>query len=215
MHLNVLNLRLQGRHQNISHLVGHVETFKMKLRLFAKCLKNNDLSPFDFLHELLEDDVEVECSRFVEDIEALSHEFGNRFKDFDRLKPHLCLYNNSMEVNVETQLPQCQLELCELQCDPFLRSRKNQTQDRFWKLVSKDKFPKPKDFALKMNSMFGRTYSMWVCESTLSSMQLVKSRNRNQMVNQTLDNCLRFATTSFDIDIETAVSEKPRTHASH
>ena len=41
----------------------------MKLRLFAMYLKNNDLSHFDFLHELPANDVEVECSRFVEDIE--------------------------------------------------------------------------------------------------------------------------------------------------
>ena len=70
---------------NISHLVGHVEAFKMKLRLFATCLKINDLSNIDSLHELLADNVEVECSRFVEDIEALSHEFENRYKDFGRL----------------------------------------------------------------------------------------------------------------------------------
>ena len=44
----------------------------------------NNLSHFDFLPEFLADDIEVECSRFVEDIEALSHEFENRFKDFDR-----------------------------------------------------------------------------------------------------------------------------------
>ena len=77
MHLNVLNLRLQGRNENNLHLVGHVETFKMKLRLFATSLKNNDLLHFDSLHELLADDVEVECSGFVEDIGALSHEFDN------------------------------------------------------------------------------------------------------------------------------------------
>ena len=46
----------------------------------------------------------MKCSRFVEDIEALSHEFENRFKDFDRLKPNLYLYNNPMDVDVETQL---------------------------------------------------------------------------------------------------------------
>ena len=59
----------------------------MKLCLFATRLKNNDFSHFDSLHELLADDVEVEFSHFVEDIEALSREFENRFKDFDRLKP--------------------------------------------------------------------------------------------------------------------------------
>ena len=183
----------------------------MKLRLFATCLKNNDISHFDSLHELLADDVEVEYSRFVEDIEVLSHEFENRFKDFDRLKPNLHLYNNPMDVDVETQLSEFQLELCELQCDPFLLSRKNETKKRSWKLVSKDKFPILKDFALKMRSMFGSTY---VCEGTFSTMKLVKSRNKNSMANQTLDNCLRLSTTSIDIDVETIVSEKPQTHAS-
>ena len=107
-----------------------------------------------------------------------------------------------MNVDVETQLSEFQLELHELQCDPFLRLRKNETQKILWKLVSKDKFPKLIDFALKMHSMFGSTY---VCESTFSTMKLVKSRNKNRMVNQTLDNCLRLSTTSTDIDIETVV----------
>ena len=69
MHLNVLNLTLWKRNQNILHLVGHVETLKIKLRLFATCLKN--LSQFDSSDELLADYVEVECSCFVKDIEAL------------------------------------------------------------------------------------------------------------------------------------------------
>ena len=153
----------------------------------------------------------MECSRFVEDIEALSHESENRFKDFDRLKPNLFLYNNPMDVDVETQQLEFQLELCELQCDPFFLSRKNGTQKRFWKLVSKDKFPKLKDFALKMYSMSGSTYAG---EIIFSTMKLVKSSKRNRMANQTLDNYLRLSTTSIDIDIETIVPEKPRIHAS-
>ena len=100
---------------------------------------------------------------------------------------------------METQLSEFQLELCELQWDPFLLSRKNETQKRFWKLVSKDKFPILKDFALKMHSMFGSTY---VCQSTFPTMKLVKSRNKNQMANQTLDNCPRLSTSSIDIDIK-------------
>ena len=54
-----------------------------------------------------------------------------------------------------------------------------------------------------------------MCEIIFSTMKLVKSRNRNRMANQTLDNCLRLSTTSIDIDIESIVSEKLRTHASH
>ena len=148
----------------------------MKQRLFAISLKNNDLSRFDSLHELLADDVEVDWSRIVKDIEALSHELENRFEDFDRSKRNLYLYSNPMDVNVETQLPEFQLELCELQCDPFLFSRKNEAYERFWKLVSKEKFSKLKDFALKIHLMFGSTY---LCESTFCTMKLDKSRNKN------------------------------------
>jgi len=43
-----------------------------------------------------------------------------------------------------------------------------QTAESFWKLVSKDRFPKLKDFALKMHSNFGSTY---VYESTFSILQ--------------------------------------------
>ena len=35
---------------------------------------------------------------------------------------------------------------------------KNTAVESFWKSVSKDRFPKLKDFALKMRSMFGNTY---------------------------------------------------------
>ena len=101
---------------------------------------------------------------------------------------------------MQTQLSAFQLQLCELQ---FWK---------FWKLVSKNKFHELKDFALKMHSMFGSTY---VCKSTFSTMKLVKSRNKNRIINQTLDNCLRLSNTSIDIDIETIMPEKPQTHASH
>ena len=43
-----------------------------------------------------------------------------------------------MEINVETQSPEFQLELCEL------------NQDSFWKLASKDRFPKLRVFALNV-----------------------------------------------------------------
>jgi len=34
-----------------------------------------------------------------------------------------------------------------------------ETVDSFWKLVSTDRFPKLKDFALKMHSTFGNIYT--------------------------------------------------------
>jgi len=62
------------------------------------------------------------------------------------------------------------------------------TAESFWKLDSKDGFPKLKDLALKMHSMFGSTYA---CESTFSTMKQVKSKNRNRMADESLDDSFR------------------------
>jgi hypothetical protein len=81
IHLNVLNLSLQGR-QNISHLVGHIEAFRKKLQLFIMCLRENDLSHFASCREVLvEDDIEAVFSSFVRKIQTLSSEFEKRFRD--------------------------------------------------------------------------------------------------------------------------------------
>jgi hypothetical protein len=71
-HLDVLNLSLQGRQQNISHLVGHIEAFRKKLQLFNMCLRKNDLSHFASCRQLLADDIEVDFSSFVRTIETLT-----------------------------------------------------------------------------------------------------------------------------------------------
>jgi len=62
--------------------------------------------------------------------------------------------------------------------------------ESFWKLVSKDRFPKLKDFATKMHSVFGNTH---MCESTFSTMKQVKSKNRNRIAKATLNDSLRLA----------------------
>jgi hypothetical protein len=95
-------------------------------------------------------------------METLSSEFEKRFRDFEKLKPRLLLFNNPMEVNVETQLPELQLELCELQSGPFFLTKKKENRKSFWKLVCKDRFSKLRDFALKLHSVFGSTYIRYV-----------------------------------------------------
>lgn len=211
-HMNVLNLNLQGKQQNISHLVGHIEAFRKKLLLFSACLRKNDLTHFPSCRELMAEDSMSDFSCFVGKIESLSLEFENRFKDVDKLKSSLLLFNNPMEVDVEAQLPELQLELCELQSDPMLQAKKNENQESFWKMVCNERFPKLRDFALKLYSMFGSTY---ICECTFSTMKQIKSKTRNKMENETLDACLRLATTNIGIDMEALVKEKQRPQTSH
>ena len=104
-----------------------------------------------------------------------------------------------MEVDIESQVSCFQLELCELQAGPFQLSKKNERYDVFWKLVSKEQFPCLRDFALKMCSMFGSTYT---CESIFSCMK------GNRMSDETLDARLRLSTSEIEANLDTIVKSK-------
>jgi len=69
-----------------------------------------------------------------------------------------------------------------------------------WKLVSNDRCPRSKDFALKLHSMFGNIHSTYVCESTFFAMKQVKFKNRNRMAGETLVDRRRLAATNTGID---------------
>ena len=97
-----------------------------------------------------------------------------RFAEFDSIKEQIELFINPVEIQIESQAA-FQLELCDLQSDPFLRSKKNERYEAFWKLVNIEQFPKLGDFALRMLSVFG---SIYICESTFSVMKRLKSSTR-------------------------------------
>jgi len=65
---------------------------------------------------------------------------------------------------------------------PFL-----QTVESFWTLLSKDKFPKLKDFAQKMPSTFGSVRVAYI----FYTMKQFKSMNRNRMKDETVNDSLR------------------------
>jgi len=72
-----------------------------------------------------------------------------------------------------------------------------ETIESFRKLVTKDRFPKLKNFALTMRSTFGNTC---MCESTCSMKKQIKFKNRNLMADKTPDHSLQIATTNTGID---------------
>ena len=132
-------------------------------------------------------------------LDNVSNEFDDRFSEFHSIKEQIELFINPVEIKIESQAAAFQLELCDLQSDPFLRLKKNERYEAFWKLVNIEQFPKLRDFALRMLSMFGSTY---ICESTFSVMKRLKSSTRNRLGDETLDACLRLSTTNIDVDIE-------------
>ena len=116
--------------------------------------KKTMLHIFFFCCELIGEGTRIDFCSFSTKIGEVTDEFNRRFADFDLLKTKLELFSNLIKVDIESQASCFQLELCQVQANPFLLSKKNERYDVFWKLVSKDQFPCLRDFALKMCSMF-------------------------------------------------------------
>ena len=132
-HLNMLNVKLQGKKQFISQRVGHIEGFRKKLVLFKASLQKNDASHFPSCCELLGEGTKIDFCAFSTKIGEVTDEFNRRFVDFDLLKTKLELFSNPMEVDIKSRASCFQLELCKLQADPFLLSKKNERRyDVFW-----------------------------------------------------------------------------------
>ena len=203
-HFNILNKKLQQKDQNICQLFGHIEAFRRKLQLFAADLHKNVVSRFPSCQTLLEEGKSVDFSAFAEMLDNVSQEFYDRFAQFDSIKEQIELFSNPIEIQIEAQPSEFQIELCDLQSDPFLQSKKNERNEAFWKLVSNEHFPVLRDFALRMLSMFGSTY---ICESTFSVMKRLKSNARNRLADETLDARLRLATTEVDVDVERLIKD--------
>ncbi|KFM74022.1 hypothetical protein X975_16764, partial [Stegodyphus mimosarum] len=56
---------------------------------------------------------------FHEIITDIKKEFQDKFQDFDSLKTKLSLLNNSVEIEVSEVPCDLQMEICDLQADPF------------------------------------------------------------------------------------------------
>lgn len=203
-HLNTLNLKLQGRKQNISQLYGHVEGFRKKLEVMQIALKENNTAHFPSCQQLKERN-DTNFSMFHEIIIDIKKQFQDRFQDFDSLKPKLALLNNPMNIEVSEVPCDLQMEVCDLQADPFYQTQKCDDPENFWKLISKERFPKLLKFALQMLSLFGSTY---VCESAFSALKQIKSKSRNRIESVSLESTLRLCLTEFTVDIDKLVSAK-------
>lgn len=205
-HLNILNLKLQGRGQNICQLFSYIEGFRKKLEVFKNALGNNDTTYFPSCQEIKKIENQSVCFiEFKNIITELISEFNSRFKDFYILKPKFELFNNPMTVDISLQPPDFQMELCDLQADCFLQSKVNLPPEEFWKLCSQEKFPTLRNFSLEILSLFGSTY---ISELAFSTMNLIKSKSRNRIHDSSLESCIRLATTGCSIEIVKLATEK-------
>lgn len=205
-HLNELNLKLQGKNHNIANLYGHVNGFRSKLKLFKTSLQQNDFSFFPSCKEHYLEMKNFEECNFLDHLNYMDEiivEFEQRFADFKKFEGDIALFTHPLTIAVESVKIDYQLELCDLQSDPFYKDR-TETGIEFFKLLI-ERFPKLTNFGLKMGSMMGSTY---LCESAYSTMKLIKSKYRSSLTDTSLKHALRLATTNIEVDVDRIVKDK-------
>ena len=109
--MNSLNIKFQSKRQNISQLVGHIESFCKNLVLFRASLQRNDVTHFFSCSKLLGEGKSNDFFAFFEEICEISDELNDGFADFDLLKAKVKILNILIEVDRESQPPYLQLEL--------------------------------------------------------------------------------------------------------
>jgi predicted nucleotidyltransferase len=74
-----------------------------------------------------------------------------------------------------------------------------------------DSYNQLKKLAFAVLSLFGSTYS---CEQSFSSMNLIKSKLRNRLIDENLESCLKLKTTTYKPDL-LKLSKEMQGHCSH
>lgn len=203
MHLNDLNIRLQGKNVMIHNLFDQVEAFERKL-----CLWESQLLKGDFTHFPTLSQCEVQNKeKYSEALSILRSDFSKRFEDFKLNKKMMKLFCAPFSVNVEDYPGNLQMELIEFQCNSDLQEKfKNCGLLEFYSLyVEGDKFPEIRSHALFTASLFGSTY---ICEQLFSRMNNVKSKLRTRISDTHLENSLRIASSDIKANIDQLVKEK-------
>jgi hypothetical protein len=89
-----------------------------KKKGYLKTLGKKDTTHFPSCQELKEND-SIDFAEFTEVISEISEEFHTELNDFDSLTPTLQLFVNPMDIEMTHQPFDLQMELCDLQLDPF------------------------------------------------------------------------------------------------
>lgn len=148
----------------------------------------------------------MESSRVGSMIEILSklrNAFSRRFEDIKKISvlvqfissPFSKLVNlNELSVCIHQHFPmedvsKVQLEIIDIQSDLNLKAFASPLQS-IWPLVSQNKYPSLVSIAQRVQALFCSTY---LCEISFSNMKIIKSRLRNRLTNNHLDDCMRMS----------------------
>ena len=214
-HLNDLNIKLQGKNQLITEMMGHVRAFELKLQLWKQQIREHKLFHFPTCSIIkneskinLNGSYQLYCSQ----LEILSKKFSQRFSDFRQNNFSLRIFSNPFAINVSSVPEEMQMEIIELQSNSSLESNfLNKDILGFYKYLPCS-FLKLRENALRIISMFGSTY---LCEKFFSSLKNTKTKLRSRLTDENLKASLKICVNQcFTPDFDKLVKKK-QLHVSH
>ncbi|KAK0138753.1 General transcription factor II-I repeat domain-containing protein 2 [Merluccius polli] len=201
-HLNVLNVKLQGRQQLITEMRDAVKAFQMKLRLWEGHMRQGNLAHFPICQSANDTiTIPFPTEVYAGKLNTLNVEFKRRFSDFDAQKFNLDLFANPFAIDVDTAPEHLQLELIELQCNGALKTHCHSVGAAEFAPLLPESMPQLRLNSARVMSMFGSTYS---CEQMFSIMKLNKTSHRSRLTDQHLVSVLKVATAK---DIKPRIDE--------
>uniref|UniRef100_H3AWY0 HAT C-terminal dimerisation domain-containing protein n=1 Tax=Latimeria chalumnae TaxID=7897 RepID=H3AWY0_LATCH len=210
LHLDKLNVDLQGKLKLLPDLVQSVFAFVNKLQLFQKQLQKGELTRFPSVSKASSNKragEALQCSltRYSTLLQELQDSFTERFHDLQLRRPQIRFLVDPFTAEADCLKSPLVLEIIELWEDDRLKSVLNQGTLQFWNTVPKDKYPNIRRAALRLISMFGSTY---LCESVFSVLKHVKSKHRSILTDAHLNKLLRLSTTEYTPNFKKIVESK-------
>ncbi|XP_039111147.1 general transcription factor II-I repeat domain-containing protein 2B isoform X1 [Hyaena hyaena] len=189
MHLNTLNMSLQGHSQVVTQMYDLIRAFLAKLCLWETHLARNNLAHFPTLKSVSRN--ESDGLNYIPKIVELKTEFQRRLSDFKLYESELTLFSSPFSVKIETVHEALQMEVIDLQCNTVLKTKFDKVGvPEFCKCLWSS-YPKYGVHCAKILSMFGSTY---ICEQLFSIMKLSKTRYCSQLKGSQWDSVLHITT---------------------
>ncbi|XP_055148760.1 general transcription factor II-I repeat domain-containing protein 2B isoform X2 [Symphalangus syndactylus] len=189
MHLNTLNISLQGHSQIVTQMYDLIRAFLAKLCLWETHLARNNLAHFPTLKSVSRN--ESDGLNYIPKIAELKTEFQKRLSDFKLYESELTLFSSPFSTKIDSVHEELQMEVIDLQCNTVLKTKYDKVGiPEFYKYLW-GSYPKYKRHCAKILSMFGSTY---ICEQLFSIMKLSKTKYCSQLKDSQWDSVLHIAT---------------------
>ncbi|XP_017891841.1 general transcription factor II-I repeat domain-containing protein 2-like [Ceratina calcarata] len=149
-HLNILNVRLQGKKKTIIDLFDAIRAFKMKLDLWEKDLQSGNTTHFPKLQSVC---TASTYEHYPTVLRELYDEFTDRFRDILTMENDFDLISSPFSVNYENVSPHLRTELIDLRCDRVLKFQYEKNLHNlidFYKVLPRDQYPQLHTTAAKI-----------------------------------------------------------------